>query len=840
MKSTIAIVAFATMGAGAVGASALNLNLKGSDTLKATTLALLHDPAIVCGGVGNTPAESLDYDGTGSANGQALLVDTSSGQFVAPMSRALNNGSGLCANANRTRAEGLVFALDGVSLVAKGSTVNAPGATACNGTNSPACLPQTAGLSFSGTIPIPPAPCSVDLDCSDPTARPGVFGESCINGQCAYNVSSWKQVLRILFFGFSEPPPPSGFTPLARRNCASPERQALAANYYQMFQGGCAGHGGTCTGIQHLFRLNDESGTTDLFVSAVNAGAVDLANNSVPFCNAGTRGPNWGSESHANGDTCTPASGNSPQTGCDDGAACVTANDGIHHCEGRQTCTTDADCGAAPGGFITTGGCTANDSDCRGVPLKSCNVNPVTGGPNVCIASRLFLACNVDTDCGVGLADACVSDPGSVTGKSCIKGKTGQLSVSSFGAFMPQAPNNRPRNPLYNITADPEVSFSPYRGEYFTDMQDRDPIRILCDPNEDVCSVRGDLGLLLPIWNIPDDVGQPAEIFPTNGCTSGRFSCAAISQPRLDFGALSNAVYELCADGGDPNKGAGGCPKGFCPLPITSVALGNTPVCNAPPHSNTTIKVQAYQGQVYNLTSWRANGSSFTKITVPRATGFASPHAVPAVASVNMVGAFYKLHNVHVMANANGAPTCHESSATEQIGCLVQASPCSLGLAGRSAASVGTDALALKVNQIDPNNLCIQNYLKSCPTCASTYLLSRPLYLNTLNGFENLASESSDQLLMANCFANGHAGDKATGLGLVPLPTSLGSVNIGTSYCEDFNEATVCGDATNVDACKAAGQGNPAPIPGCEINVNTNPPTADDPATANCQYGTHY
>ncbi|HVW26067.1 MAG TPA: hypothetical protein VHC69_11910 [Polyangiaceae bacterium] len=834
MRTTIAIATFLAVGAGAAGVSALNL--KGSDTLKATTLALLHDATLTCGGVGNTPAGSLDYDGTGSGNGQAFILDPNSGQFIAPMSRALNNGAGICTNANRTKAEGIVFELDGISIMARGAV-----ASSCNGANSPNCTPSPTGLAFDGTIPLPAVSCTQDSDCNDPT-RPGIFGETCSGGQCTYTINSagnpapWKNVLRILFFGMSEAPPASGNTSLAHRNCVSPERKALQANYYQLFEGACSGHGATCTGIQHLFRRNDESGTSDLFIGAVSAGSIGQADNTVAFCNAGTVGPAWGTEVHSNGDTCTPANGGTPQSGCASGATCVTANNGIHHCEARQTCTQDSDCGAAPGAFITTGGCTANDSDCRGVPTKACSANPISGGSKICVASRLFLACNVDADCGAGLTNACVADAGSVTGKSCIKGMTGQLAASTFDAFMPAAPNSRPRNPLYNISEDPEVTGG-YRGEYFTDYQDRDTLRVLCDPNEDVCSARGDLGLLLPITDVPDDAGQPSEVFPTNNCTSGRFTCSPVSQPRLDFSSLANAVYENCPDGGDPNKGAGGCPKGFCPIPITSAALGNSPICNAPANTNTTQKVQAYQGKVYNLTSWKANGSSFAKISFNRATGFGNPpHVLASDSPVNMVGAFFKIHNVHVMANANGAPTCHTNSATEQIGCLVQASPCSIGYAGNSAASVGSDPLALKVNQIDPNNLCVQNFLTLGPNNTATYRLSRRLYLNTLTGFENLGAESSDQLTMANCFANGNAAAKATGLGFIQLPAQIGGVNIG-AYCEDFNEQSVCGDASNVDACKAAGQTNPAPIPGCELNLNATPPTADNPATAGCIYG---
>ena len=50
-------------------------------------------------------------------------------------------------------------------------------------------------------------------------------------------------------------------------------------------------------------------------------------------------------------------------------------------------------------------------------------------------------------------------------------------------------------------------------------------------------------------------------------------------------------------------------------------------------------------------------------------------------------GAFYRIHQTTAMAN--GSVTCQEPDATQQIGCLVQASPCSIGYAGREALFAG-------------------------------------------------------------------------------------------------------------------------------------------------------
>jgi hypothetical protein len=130
MRSTIAMAAFAALAAGAVGVSALDSNphMVGSDTLKKLTTAILSKctTEAATAGLPGTSCGGLTYDGTGSGAGQsALLAGT---QSVAPMSRALNTG--ICSNAGRTTAEGIVVALDGVSIVGDGTNA---GSVACNG-----------------------------------------------------------------------------------------------------------------------------------------------------------------------------------------------------------------------------------------------------------------------------------------------------------------------------------------------------------------------------------------------------------------------------------------------------------------------------------------------------------------------------------------------------------------------------------------------------------------------------------------------------------------------------------------------------------------------------------
>ncbi len=709
MRTTIAIATFLAVGAGAVGVSALNL--KGSDTIKDTTVALLTEATPDCGGV--SQGGTLIYDGTGSGNGQAAMLDPNSGQFVAPMSRPFNNG--ICGPSQAT-AEGIAFELDGITIAANGANWNT-----CNGANRPDCTPDPAnpqgGVVFTRTLtPDASRTCVTAADCN--TA--GISGEICgSGGVCQYTLTSWKDALKFIYFGMSA----AAGTNFANRNCGSPERTFLANNWNQFLQ--------TCSstncpaGIQHAFRRNDESGTSDLFATLLfGSSPINQINNTSPFCNVGTSGPTYFA--------------------------------------------------ASP-------------------PSK---------------------ACNADTDCVASSPPAgiCATDTTSPTGKRCqVVLKGAQAAVSSFDTTLPAPAGGRPNLSPTNIT-ECLTGANAYKGEYFTDLQDHDFIRRACAfPSEDVCSARGDLGLVLPIWDVPNTDIPSADAFPTLACANGTYTCESASRDNCS-GA---AHFALCPDGTDPNAPSGTnlCPKNQCAYPAGKTSAGLDPRCNAPRTANPP-GAGTFDGRVYNLTTWTSDPSAgFIKAKITRSTGLTNPPTgAGTTAGVAMVGAFYRIHSVHSIASP--AILCKKVSATDQIGCLVQASPCSIGYAGNSAAD-GTNTIALKVNNVDPNNLCVQNFL-SDPTFANatTYPLSRKLFLNTIAGFETV---TGDQLKLASCFASGTASNIANGLGFVPLPPGQ------ETFCEDFNEQTTCGASSNNNACS----NNSAPIPSCRFGD-----------TSGCSFGT--
>ena len=148
MRTTIAAATFVALGAGSAGLSALDM--RGSDTIREITLDVL----AVCANTTN-----IHYVGTGSSNGQADLLNggtgVNAGTLVAPMSRFMNSNTCNYPSAspatakNASLAEGLVFALDGLSIVAASADAGAcnSGAVDCSAAS------DDKGMVRAGTIP---------------------------------------------------------------------------------------------------------------------------------------------------------------------------------------------------------------------------------------------------------------------------------------------------------------------------------------------------------------------------------------------------------------------------------------------------------------------------------------------------------------------------------------------------------------------------------------------------------------------------------------------------------------------------------------------------------------
>jgi hypothetical protein len=237
MRKSIALGTFAALAAGSAGAGALDSvpAMLGSDTLKNVTVQVID----ACTDLKTYPtdndpvkagAQPIVYNGTGSSNGENGMKPSPSTQWVAPMSRAL--GTGICNSAApRAGAEGIVFALDALSVVFASSVIGAE------------------GIDFPGT--------------------PGV------------TTNAWRTVLREVYAGMGA----SGSN-LFARDCNSAARRALVDNWDNLFRGTT---GATCAdsnpdngatnvepGLRHAFRRDEESGTTDVFLGQLSLPTVNF------------------------------------------------------------------------------------------------------------------------------------------------------------------------------------------------------------------------------------------------------------------------------------------------------------------------------------------------------------------------------------------------------------------------------------------------------------------------------------------------------------------------------------------------------------------------------------
>jgi hypothetical protein len=155
-------------------------------------------------------------------------------------------------------------------------------------------------------------------------------------------------------------------------------------------------------------------------------------------------------------------------------------------------------------------------------------------------------------------------------------------------------------------------------------------------------------------------------------------------------------------------------------------------------------------------------------------------------------GGVYRIHQAKKMANAAATATiCTKTDATDQIGCLVGADPCSVGYAGQEAlAQPATKGLKLRSPASSPSSEVgtslgdtadIVKLLNTCPTLGTRYALSRKLYINSSKGLANVddtttAGGVKDEKKFLSCLSNRSNGiiDAAmTASKFIPIPASF-------------------------------------------------------------------
>jgi hypothetical protein len=372
-----------------------------------------------------------------------------------------------------------------------------------------------------------------------------------------------------------------------------------------------------------------------------------------------------------------------------------------------------------------------------------------------------------------------------------------------------------------------------------TQQQDNDPIRRPCiagvagnalKAGEEVCNLDGQLGLVLPVLStdfIPSTLSllqYPSAICNTNFITGTApvvFKCAPNGHTHTGECANGDGIF-----------GAG------CLLPTANnstsqclnksgnvSSLTTSPLCTSIGQKNCVtqlgfpVATAINPGLVYN-TQMR-DGTAIDN----GQTGFIGYPIISLGTTVNLVGTYHRIHQTEtVLGGSGGVPLaagCQFVDADDQIACLLQADPCSIGFASdgaKSFASATNGSVTTPVGAVDSVRIA-QVY----PTATTVQLLgqageyqyARKIYFTSLVGFSNIAAspgdpQALDELLLGQFEAtpsdlnNILVTNKFFTLGTQFLGDGA---NVDPQFCEDFNEQTNCNDsatgAANVNGCVA-------------------------------------
>ena len=225
MRTVIGIASFIAVGAVVTGAGALGL--KGSDTLKLVTIAVLAgDTTHDCG------AATLTYLGTGSGAGEAAM--SAGSQQIAPMSRTLK--AAVCS-ANPSYHQNAI-GLDGIAI---------------------------SNSRREGTLGVPNSAINAPV-ITDPTMK------TCLGVKFSTG-EPFARIREVFSGGDGTAATATG----SATACASATRASILNNWTNFTSSTCARAGNK---IRHAFRRDDLSGTTDAF--KLLTGATGFCNGTAP------------------------------------------------------------------------------------------------------------------------------------------------------------------------------------------------------------------------------------------------------------------------------------------------------------------------------------------------------------------------------------------------------------------------------------------------------------------------------------------------------------------------------------------------------------------------------
>jgi hypothetical protein len=352
-----------------------------------------------------------------------------------------------------------------------------------------------------------------------------------------------------------------------------------------------------------------------------------------------------------------------------------------------------------------------------------------------------------------------------------------------------------------------------------TETQDNDPIRRQCSGNgfangEQVCkpanpasptTTSQGLGLVLPVLIPQTSVTNP---FVTAGvepfCAPNALGGSAYGDVQMPLGTTS------CPNGAALNGGT-------CKWPRRSAAAGGGFDCLAIAADRPAGTPSTFDGRSYNTILRNAAGVIQNFRRVNTATG--------AVSTPPMTSAYYRIHQTRAITGSTLAANtgCALTNETQQLGCLAEASPCSItysGLAQIVDQATGLDdanrkGLALRgpvstSGSIAPTAANVRLYLQptgaGC-TADSTvpggfddrYPLSRGLYLCTVNGIPGVAgatgwtstgsqtqAQLDSQAALASCMSNRTIVDQAANASNFVTLDTTGAAPVSFITCADM------------------------------------------------------
>lgn len=327
------------------------------------------------------------------------------------------------------------------------------------------------------------------------------------------------------------------------------------------------------------------------------------------------------------------------------------------------------------------------------------------------------------------------------------------------------------------------------------DNEDLDPIRTACNANEQVCAnipyaarnfnpegaaptlvatepagtYTADLGVVLAVTMPTDTTKQYPALCP--GALGGAFRLAP-----MPFAASLQA--QRCPDGNPRSNGQ-------CRWPAAS-STGNFCLARIANRPGSRVFTN-FDARAYNLIP---RDPVTGVILLPNAAGLNDPRWGG--------GGWYRLHQTTAMANGTG--TCTKQDATDQLGCLTIADPCTISYAGREGVVAGNKALNLDTpvrgsGPVGPSVASINLLLDPAggPTCANgasnnyglRYPLARKLYINASKGMAAVTNDvtasdattiTTGELDFITCVkdrANGVTDGAISANKFIPLPSNL-------------------------------------------------------------------